>query len=327
MNYWGYRIDTRDIRFFEDELNKGQLRQGWGYDAGQDLRNMTVDAGAGRNRPMLQVKQGDILFVPRLPSWGEGAIVEATEDWDSSYRFDIPKKQGDYGHIFAAKLLRSFTRESAHVSGDLRSTLRTPRRFWGITFPDIEKQVEKLLSVPESELSKGITHAQRFEGAIQDAFGRVIKGFSESAKEQLDHQFSEARWENALMEVFKVLYPGCEIRRPAGRSESKHGTDILIQIPGLRRDTNFGIAVQVKDHHGVVKDEAVQQVAKAEYWEQRWPDFTLIEKVVLITKAGKKDNAKLVDAGRDADVHVLFADDLEWLLSRYARRRWGKGPD
>ena len=36
-NYWCFRIFTGDIKFFTNELNEGRLRQGWGYDTGQDF--------------------------------------------------------------------------------------------------------------------------------------------------------------------------------------------------------------------------------------------------------------------------------------------------
>ena len=42
-----------------------------------------MDEGAGRNRPIFnKVKKGDILLIPQIPSWGEVALVEATEDFN-----------------------------------------------------------------------------------------------------------------------------------------------------------------------------------------------------------------------------------------------------
>lgn len=68
-NFWGYRIDTNNIDFFRNELEEKRLRQGWGYNEGQDLRKLTVNQGAKGNLPILQkVKKGDILLIPRLPT-------------------------------------------------------------------------------------------------------------------------------------------------------------------------------------------------------------------------------------------------------------------
>lgn len=62
INYWGYRIDTRYIDFFNLELQEGRLRQGWGFDPGQDLRSMTVNEGASRNISMIERVKKETFF-------------------------------------------------------------------------------------------------------------------------------------------------------------------------------------------------------------------------------------------------------------------------
>jgi hypothetical protein len=141
-------VDVNQIKFFDDELCQGRLRQGWGWDEKQDLRNFTMDEGAGRNRSMFNnVKKGDILLVPHLPSYEDVEIVEATEDWNSEYRFEIDNHLKDYGHIFPAKPLKSFDRSNQNVTGNLRSTLKNPSRFWNINH--YAEDVDKLLSLKE----------------------------------------------------------------------------------------------------------------------------------------------------------------------------------
>ena len=89
-HYWGYRICNEASSFFYEELKEGRLRQGWGYNSGQDLRCLTYDEGARKNLRMFEeVKKGDILLVPRIPSWEDISIVEATKDWNEGYTFDI----------------------------------------------------------------------------------------------------------------------------------------------------------------------------------------------------------------------------------------------
>jgi hypothetical protein len=44
-NYWCYRINNDEVDFFYRELMDNRLRQGWGWQKGQDLKNfkkMTV---------------------------------------------------------------------------------------------------------------------------------------------------------------------------------------------------------------------------------------------------------------------------------------------
>jgi len=156
-NYWCYRIDTSKINYFMDELNNGRLRQGWGWDEDQDLRSFKLDEGAGRNRPMFEkVKKGDVLLIPQLPSWGQIAIVEATDDWSSGYRFEIDKKLADYGHIFPAKFIKRFTRNNENVTGNLRSTLKNPSRFWSINH--YSDDVKALLNISQDGLVKRQDH-------------------------------------------------------------------------------------------------------------------------------------------------------------------------
>ena len=91
MNYWGYRIDTRARDYFYEEIEKGNLRQGWGYMESQDLRlGKGTDESAKGNFPIYEkVKRGDILLVPRAGNWNNIAIVEATDDFCTGYRFEI----------------------------------------------------------------------------------------------------------------------------------------------------------------------------------------------------------------------------------------------
>ena len=334
IHYWGYRIDTsrrEAIEFFSEELKEGRLRQGWGYDPGQDLRDMKVDGGASGNLRMLkEVKKGHILLVPRLPNWGQVAIVEATDDWDKAYQYDI-SAHGDYGHIFPARFRKSFSRHNEHVVGDLQSTLRARNRFWNIDH--IKSDVQRLLDTPQEDLTSDISAKERFENATEGAFKSASDVFSEKAYDVLKEQFEAAGWEKVLVEVLEAVYPGCDVRHTAGPREASHGTDILIEIPGLGRlprRTRYAIAVQVKDQDGQINVASImEQISKADSWERPTApaedQVTLVEKVVLMTKANKTDNAKLVDAGEKQGVCFVFADDLKDILKDYARRKMGPG--
>ena len=101
-NYWGYRVDTDAREYFYKEILNDRLRQGWGYDKSQDLKlGDKTDQSARRNFPIFnKVKKGDILLVPRIEAWDEVAIVEALEDFNTGYRFEIDPIKKDYGHIF-----------------------------------------------------------------------------------------------------------------------------------------------------------------------------------------------------------------------------------
>jgi hypothetical protein len=327
-NYWCYRISTDEIKFFTDELrNNGRLRQGWGWDERQDIRiaegvdgrdcTKFLDGGAGRNRAMFKnVKKGDVLLIPQLPDWGYVAIAEATEDWDSGYRYEINKDRKDYGHIFPAKFLRKFVRQSESVSGNIRSTLHNPSRFWNINH--YAADVEALLRAKETELDKIQSREERFECAIDNIFHKVFsdEAFSDKLFNELNQQFTREEWEYALVHGLRKIFPFYQIERVGGTTEKDHGTDILIKLPGITPDYSYAIAIQVKDYEGIVGSEVIEQISKADsYWTR--DNVKVIEKIVIVTKATKSDNLSLED--NSADVKFMFAGELKTLLSNIGK--------
>ena len=316
-NYWCYRIDTSRIKFFTKELNEGRLRQGWGWDEAQDLRDFKLDEGAGRNRPMFnKVKKGDILLIPQLPNWGEVALVEATEDWNKGYVFEIDQTLGDYGHIFPTKYLKKFTRNNENVTGNLRSTLKNPSRFWNINH--YSDDVEILINSQITELSKRQDHNSRLESSIGTVFNEVFdeKLFTDKLYDKLTEQFTREEWEFALVYGLKQIFPFYQIERVGGKEEKNHGTDILIKLPSLLSNYSYAIAIQVKDYDGFVGKEVISQINKADdYWESE--NLKLIEKIVIITKAKKDDNIKLLE--HDKNVKFIFATELKQLMSEIGK--------
>ena len=312
-SYWGYRIDTDNIDFFRDELEKNQLRQGWGYEKGQNLRSLTIDEGARRNLSIFnKVKKGDILLVPRLPNWNEVAVVEALEDFDSDYRFEISKEHGDYGHIFPARLLKSFDRNNGKVSGKFRATIKNISRFWNIDH--CKDDIEELLQSNNSDLKSTESFEKSFSNAVAFSFRSAFnaKKFEDDLYESTTKKFSNEEWEYALVAGLRMYFPDpCVVERTGGTSEVHHGTDILITLPGLL-GYQYLIAIQVKDYSGIVGDDPIKQISKAEsYWNQE--NRRVIEKVLIVTKASKDENLALIN--NKSGVRVIFASELKELLA------------
>jgi hypothetical protein len=312
-NYWCYRINKDEIVFFKKELFSGRLRQGWGYDIGQNLKNLTVDEGAGRNRSMFNyVKKGDILLVPHLPEFDSVAIVEATEDWDIGYKYEIDPVLGEYGHIFPAKYIKKFSRNNEKVTGNLRSTLKNLSRFWNIN--NYSKDVEILLNANETELSKTQDDHNRLESSITDVFNEVFKekDFTEKLYEKLTKQFQSSEWENAIVYGLRIMFPFYFVERVGGKEEKNHGTDILIKIPGILGNFEYAIAIQVKDYEGFVENNVIDQINKSkDYYERE--GLKIIDKIVIITKAKKDENLKLIKY--DKSVKLIFSHQLKELFT------------
>ena len=316
-NFWCYRVDTSKIKYFTDELSEGRLRQGWGWDEAQDLRNFRMDEGAGRNRPIFnKVKKGDILLIPQIPNWGEVALVEAIEDFNLGYRFELDKNQSDYGHIFPAKYIKKFTRNNDNVTGNLRSTLKNPSRFWNINH--YSDDVELLLKTEVTDLSKRQDHNSRLESSIGSVFNEVFdeKIFADKLYDKLTEQFTREEWEFALVYGLRQMFPYYQIDRVGGKEEKNHGADILIKLPSILSNYEYAIAIQVKDYNGFVGSEVISQIEKSEkYWDSE--NLKLIEKIVIITKASKDNNLKLID--NDKNVKFIFANELKQLLSEIGK--------
>lgn len=324
-NYWAFRIDKSRQKFFSHEIHNGRLRQGWGWDPAQDLRNLTMDGGAKRNLPMFKnVKKGDLILVPQLPKWGDVTLLEATEDWDKGYNFELAASQssdwnqGDYGHIFPIKFLNSFSKNNENVSGNLRSTLRNPGRFWSVNH--YSDDIDKLLSKSSNELNTTQGYEARYQSSLSDAFADVFneEEFKNKLYSNFTNKFNSAEWEYAIISCFKQLFPYYDISRQGGIAEVNHGTDILIKIPSLLSDYQYAIAIQVKDYSGFVGNSAsvIAQIKKADsYWENE--NLKLIEKWIILTKASRMDNPDL--ANNTDGIKVLFSDDVKDLLSRVGK--------
>ena len=317
-NYWAFRVDKRYLSELNEELEKGRLRQGWGWDERQNLNQFTLNEGASRNFPILNgVKKNDIILIPHLPHWGLVSIAEATEDWNSGYRFGI-FKTGDHGHIFPAKRLKYFSRHNENVTGNIRSTLRTPNRFWNISH--YSDDINNLLSVNDECIEP--------QGKSDRLIEAVVKSFVDVQNHlisELNAQFNASEWEYVLVDILTVLYPHCTVERVGGKLEAQHGTDILITIPGITSDTSYCIAVQIKDWNNHAGLYPVNQVLKADYWNN--DSRKVIEKIVLLIRAEEKNNESIIKYASENGVKIIFSSDLNEMVFKYACLSMGKQSD
>ena len=318
-NYWGYRIDVKNQDFFFKELEQGRLRQGWGYAENQKLPD-TTDSGARKNLSMYEkVKKGDILLIPRLPDWGSVAIAEAAEDWDDKekgYRFEIAKLgdgNEDFGHIFPANYIGCFNRHGKDVSGNIQSTLKARNRFWNISrlSEDVEKIMKNLEGNKEStsviENIKNIVSEQ-----VKSHFD--LKECCDKIVDEYNQKFTASQWEEVSKDILEKIYPEYKIEKKGGSKEEEHGTDVLINVPGISE--SYNIAIQVKNYKGEISDENIKiiidQVNKAE--EYGWEDGKLIDKILVITPAKEEDNPKLIEKCKKENIKVIFSEELKKLI-------------
>ena len=313
-NYWGYRIDVKNQDFFFKELKQKRLRQGWGYAENQKLPE-TEDSSARKNLSMYyNVKKGDILLIPRLPDWGSVAIAEATEDWDKAYGFEIDDEKKDYGHIFLAEYKGCFNRHGKDVSGNIQSTLKARNRFWNIS--RLSKDVEKIIqNLENNKISVSVNESiENIISEEMETYLKLLNEFSETIYKKYDDKFKAADWEKVLKNILEKIYPSEYIvENIGGIKEEKHGTDISITIPGIFE--NYVIAIQIKNYKDVVNniDTIIEQINKSEEYE--WSNNRkLIDKILIITSAKKKDNLNLVEKCQEKNIKVIFSEELKKLI-------------
>ena len=313
--YWAFRIDTNNINFLRNELDRGRLRQGWGWRPDQDLRDMTFDGGASRNRRMFnEVKKDDILLVPHLPDYGQVTIVQAKENWNSGYEFDLPEETRDHGHSFPAKKKITFYRQAEVVSGGIRSTFRCHLRFWNIDH--LGQDIETICKAKDEQRNNVVSHADRLAAAIDKPFNSIREELRKNIYEEISHESRAVEWEYVLEEVLRWRYPGASVENVAGREEKKHGTDLKITIPGFVDGQEYVIAVQVKAHEGQVPfNSVINQISKAEGYWQKQDGVRVVDQVVIFTRAIKKEQDNFPPC---EDVTFVFADDLKELIMQYA---------
>ena len=326
--YWVSRIDKKNIDFFRNELDQGRLRQGWGWREDQNLRSRTFDGGASRNQRMFnEVKRNHIVLVPHLPDYGQVTVVEATEDWNSGYRFILPgvgrtggsageipdEEIGDYGHCFPAKKICTFHPKAEVVSAGIRSTLKCQLRFWNKD--ELEQDIRNICNATEEQRNNVVSHDDRLANAIGRSFNSIREKLRNNLCQEIDHEFQAAEWEYVLEEVLRWRYPGGSVERVGGPAENEHGTDLKITIPGLVDNQGFVIAVQVKDYDHQVDFQLLRgQVSKMDYWQNQ-EGQRVIDKVVVFTKATREQQNEFPQC---EDVTFVFADDLKELIWQYA---------
>ena len=319
--YWCFRVDkwqSPDFYFHQLEKHK-RLRQGWGSSDAQDLMKI-VRPGPKEQRPNLKmfdlVKKGDIILVPHIPKWPSVTIARAMEDWNVGYHFEIDDKLKDYGHCFPAEYVKHFDRNNKHVQGDLRTTLQCRSRFWNAN--RYEDSIKQLLRRDPKELTSSQSKNDRFNDAVLSVLRDKRKQIEKDLLEELSKQFRAAEWEEALKTGLEALFPTYKVGVTGGKGEEKHGTDILLIMPGLLED--YGIAIQVKDWQGEAWNikPAIDQIENAEKdWKEIRPDLRIVDKIIILTEANELPTEE-EDKANEKGITIFRSEDLKQLLRKMA---------
>lgn len=258
---WVVRTDRRYCQdLIGPELEEGVLRQGWGWDASQDLRviRAAIDANPAdvdddqweawsHNRRLLpdgddSIASGDLLVLPHTPVVGRWSIAQAGDDYD----FRVAHT-GDHGHRRGVRLLRFGLDPGLHeLPASLRRTMRCQRAVWNIDhhLPTIGKLVS-------NEVGPRRT--------VEESLEYVRGAASQAAWESLRDRFGGAELEAPTRLVLQRSFDVVEHR--GGPAES--GADFLCRFMGPL-SIEFAVAVQLKMWTGVAEDKTpLRQLAEA----------------------------------------------------------------
>ena len=327
--YWVMRVDPDQQSLFWKELKEGRLRQGWGYKPEQDLREIKIKKGKGkeisdiqketwrRNRRMLSteedgIQKGDIIISPKLPESGKWCISEVIGDYDYDMipksRFDASHNDNDsdYGHYLRVKLLpRPVNPNEEGVNAKLRQTMRCQQPLWNID--SYKDYVEQLINTVQN--AKGAPKISSVETKIDT----INKEISKNLLDQLLNQFHGAEFEEPCINLLKELF-GEESVEPVGGPHENGADAICSYYDPL--GTYHSIAVQIKmwEGHANIK-EPLKQIKKA------YESYPGITSGVILTTAKEINNLEEEKAKMESEIkipiRVIYGTELMRMFLKY----------
>jgi len=326
-----------------NEILKGRLRQGWGYDNSQDLHvlqrvvdekkndcwtSLTQDQKDAFSNLIMydnrveggRIKKGDIILTPNLPRNGFFSLMEVSGD----YTYDILNfgdGEHDLGHILPVQLLSGTTgvnKFNEFVDANIRRTLRCRLRIWSLD--GYSEAIDAIIG--QLRLNKSLSSAVDASTKLDVAWDSALKSAQitlvESLGKELDSKFKAAEWEEPLVKIFEKLYPDADVQHTGGPSEN--GADIVINLPNHFDPscTPFRIVIQVKNFTNIMSDtHALDQIRTA--IKSYSSGSHVIAAVILSTANSVSDEflkeLSRVQADTVAKVTLMLRDDVLRLIS------------
>jgi predicted Mrr-cat superfamily restriction endonuclease len=302
MNCWFWNIDKDFADFFNNELQRGILRQGLGYHEELNLNKLQEKVAKNEvlskeeqeafNRccPMLlHIKKGDLICVKNIPTNEHFTIVEV----QGEYCFQI-SEHDDYGHFLPVKIINSFHKDSRIVSKPLTNALNRERNPTRITYKH-DLAVKDLCKATDL---KDKDQPEAFKEKIERFRGGMIS----SMKNLLKTNLSPTETERLILELLKN--DGINVLWNAGAGEK--GADLLCDI-----QIGYGlvskIAVQVKMHWDIDFD-----ITGIEQLETAFSAHSVDAGLLVTTAEGLGENVhkRLEEAQKKFNIQALYGEEL-----------------
>lgn len=286
---WAMRTSRdNDIhrRYVRKQLAAGVLRQGWGYEADQDLRLVRSiledrDQGWGalseRQRwawghckmlgkdaaePAAAMCEGDVVLVPNMPEDGFFTLCRIA----GPYGYAIDPAVNDLGHNVAVDVLTPGGVANDHplVSGELRRSLRCRSRLWwvGGHAGSIAEILARAAASDAADLRAGSDPATRARQRVEGEMRASLDGLAKAIEAPLRSTLQSAEWEPFIREALLPLLRDVQVIHTGGPSE--RGADLEIYVPNpFAPGSPWIIVVQVKDFAGQIGAYVADQLEQA----------------------------------------------------------------
>ena len=288
MKYYIFRIDYEERKYFQENLEKGILRQGWGV---KDL-SLLDNEGKVRNqeewvescpmewrstekakkylfskntnlRKMLEMKEGDIILVPKFPNWNMFSLYRVK----GRYYFDLEEK-GDYGHCIPVEVATTLSNEVdkcfAYNANDSAKMIHSKLRAYqtsinSIYSKEIINAIENLLKI------RSIKEEISISEILKDIFYKNIKEM-----ENLNNKIFSVRpddVEKIVEEIFKKQGYLVESKNLYDKKGGDSDRTFIKPLPILSEiDNELGncrVYVQIKKKDGIYdEEEGIDQLEK-----------------------------------------------------------------
>lgn len=331
-------------RYILGELGSSRLRQGWGYQADQDLRiiKAVIDdpnqgwaalsqdqrwtsghwrmLGELAARPEDAMLTGDVVLVPNVPQNGSFTLCRL----DGRYDFALDPAVGDLGHLRPVEVLTPGGVANDHplVSAGLRQSLRCRSRLWwiGHHLPCLQRIIEAFRLEGGDALRLGADPVERARRSVADAVETSLNGLAAAIAVPLRGTLQAAEWEPVIGGALLPLVRDVQVIHTGGPAE--HGADLEIHVPNpFAPSSPWIIAVQVKDYGGVMGVHVAEQLEQA-ITSRQGADAPGQLVAVVLASVGASPSPDLVEAmerlskAYGVSVSCVHGEDLMRVIAR-----------
>lgn len=305
LNCWFWNIDANAQKYFADELEKGRLRQGWGYSDTLDLRKLKGKLADGKSlEPKEQeawsrcwymvdaIKPGDLVAVKNAPDRDKFTIVRVIGPYDFTFG-----SGEDYEHVLPVETVAVYHKYSNAVPATLTNALNREQHPIRRTL----KHQQTMYSLASTVLA--LSAAERLR---PQPFKEKLSGWRKKLvphlRAAIQKDLSPSEAERLVGELLKR--EGMDVVWTAGAGE--RGADLRCDADvGL--GVTYRLAVQVKMHWGTDNDlTGVSQLVTA----LRAHDAKAGILVTMADELGVDLRKNLDAVKKEHDIQVLYGVDL-----------------